>query len=93
MHVYICISTAWGKVLGQQVTDAVLGMSRDASPDGCVKMMKLAFSSLMAADPVLVKEQLQTLLERLGDRDEPWTQCRAGFGSVSCICSNLGVKS
>ena len=63
------------QVLGQQVTDTIIGLPKDAPPRDRLMVMKLGFSTLMGADPALVREQLQALLQRLGGTEEPWTLC------------------
>lgn len=63
------------QVLGRQVADTVIGLPRDAPPRDRHMVLKLGFSTLMGADPALVKEQLDALKERLGTRREPWTMC------------------
>lgn len=62
-------------MLGQQVSDTIIGLPRDAPPRDRLMVLKLGFSTLMNADPALVKEQLDALQERLGDRKELWTMC------------------
>lgn len=53
----------------------MIGLPRDAPPRDRLMVLKLGFSTLMSADPALVKEQLDALLARLGGRREPWIMC------------------
>ena len=54
------------QVLGEKVTGAIRGLGEDVPAADQLPVMRLAFSSLMSADPTAVKEQLQVLVKRLG---------------------------
>ena len=53
------------QVLGESVTEAVATLGEDASPEDQVSVLRLAFSSLMSADPATVKTQLAALVKRV----------------------------
>ena len=48
------------------MTEAVATLGEDASPEDHLSVLRLAFSTLMSADPELVKERLRALVNRVG---------------------------
>lgn len=56
-------------VLGPAAADTVISLPKDAPPRDRLMVMKLAFSALMHADPVLVREQLDCFKRRMQERE------------------------
>ena len=54
---------------GPAAADTVISLPKDAPPRDRLMVMKLAFSSLMHADPVLVREQLDCFKQRMQERE------------------------
>ena len=45
-------------------------------------VLKLGFTSLMSADPTLVREQLDAFVERVKKEKEPWLMCTSVMTSL-----------
>ena len=70
------------KVLGDKVTEAVATLGEDASPEDQVSVLRLAFSSLMSADPVATRGQLEALVKRVRAIS---SSCKSERSNLCCV--------
>ena len=72
------------QVLGDGVAESVASLGEDSSAEQQRTAMRRAFSALMSADPGLVKEEVTSLVERLGTCPAD-CECVCVFVCV-CVC-------
>ena len=76
--VCVCVCVTF-QVLGDRVSEAIAKTGEDASIAEQTSTLKIAFSQLMSADPELVSDQLQSLVERV-------TACPPDCRLCVCVC-------
>ena len=80
------------QLLGQQVTEAIVGVQKDASSHDQLTAMKLGFSTLLSADTALVREQLQALLKRLQERNKDESMLVTETQNISSVHVKVRVE-